>query len=164
MFSQQCCWRSKSPVTWHRVVGRAVVDKNHEDEGTEILWHIEKYWPSGTASHTKRLHKETSIDLYKSQATKTYFIFVLPCIVTNFFLNNQPDALIIQIYSVIKLYMFQASSLPIIRSFSTVHSALVSFLQVWWPLPSRVVEFHPDSAWNCTHKYIYTLMGTLLPV
>ena len=34
-----------------------------------------------------------------------------------FFLNNQPDALIIQIYSVIKLYMFQASSLPIIRSF-----------------------------------------------
>ena len=27
------------------------------------------------------------------------------------------DALIIQIYSVIKLYMFRASSLPIIRSF-----------------------------------------------
>jgi hypothetical protein len=34
-----------------------------------------------------------------------------------FFLNNQPDALIIQIYSVIKLYIFRASSLPIIRSF-----------------------------------------------
>jgi len=33
------------------------------------------------------------------------------------FLNNQPDALINQIYSVVKLYMFQASSLPIIRSF-----------------------------------------------
>ena len=33
------------------------------------------------------------------------------------FLNNQPDTLIIQIYSVIKFYMFQASSLPIIRSF-----------------------------------------------
>jgi hypothetical protein len=31
--------------------------------------------------------------------------------------NNQPDALIIQIYSVIKLYMFRATSLPIIRSF-----------------------------------------------
>jgi len=45
--------------------------------------------------------------------------------------NNQPDALIIQIYSVIKLYMFRASSLPIIRS------------------PSRVrmeLQFHPDSA------------------
>jgi len=32
-------------------------------------------------------------------------------------LNNQADALIIQIYSVIKLYMFWASSVPIIRSF-----------------------------------------------
>jgi len=35
----------------------------------------------------------------------------------DFLLNNQPYTLIIQIYSVIKLYMFQASSLPIIRSF-----------------------------------------------
>jgi len=34
-----------------------------------------------------------------------------------FFLNNQQDALIIQIYSVIKLHMVRASSLPIIRSF-----------------------------------------------
>jgi hypothetical protein len=42
--------------------------------------------------------------------------FMLPCIVIEFFLNNQPDALIIQIYSVIKLYMLQASSVPIIRS------------------------------------------------
>jgi hypothetical protein len=33
------------------------------------------------------------------------------------FFNNHPDAPIIQIYSVIKLYMFRASSLPIIRSF-----------------------------------------------
>jgi len=31
-------------------------------------------------------------------------------------LTNQPDALIIQIYSVIKLYMFRASYLHIIRS------------------------------------------------
>ena len=35
----------------------------------------------------------------------------------NFLLNNQPEALIIQIYSVIKLYMFRATSLLIIRSF-----------------------------------------------
>jgi len=32
-------------------------------------------------------------------------------------LNNQQDALIIQIYYVIKLHMFRASSLSIIRSF-----------------------------------------------
>jgi len=37
--------------------------------------------------------------------------------ITYFFLNNQPDAPVIQIYYVIKLYMFRASSLPIIRSF-----------------------------------------------
>jgi len=34
-----------------------------------------------------------------------------------FLFNNQTDALIIQIYSVIKLYMFRASCLPIIKSF-----------------------------------------------
>ena len=33
-----------------------------------------------------------------------------------FLFNNQPDALIKQNYSVIKLYMFRVSSLPIIRS------------------------------------------------
>jgi len=42
---------------------------------------------------------------------------MLPCVVIDFFLNNQPNALIIQMYSVIKLYMFRASSLPIIKSF-----------------------------------------------
>ena len=46
----------------------------------------------------------------------TEFTFMLPCIVIDFILNNQPDALIIQIYSVINLYMFRASSVPIIRS------------------------------------------------
>ena len=34
-----------------------------------------------------------------------------------FLFINQPDALIIQIYSVIKFYIFRASSQPIIRSF-----------------------------------------------
>ena len=33
------------------------------------------------------------------------------------FLNNQPDALIIKIYSITKLYVFRESSLPIIKSF-----------------------------------------------
>ena len=74
------------------------------------------------------------------------FTFMLPCIVRNFFLtlnlltttivappsnaskwqmafnsafkglNNQPDLLIIQIYSVVKLNMFRTSSLPFIRN------------------------------------------------
>jgi len=45
------------------------------------------------------------------------FTFMLQCTVINLFLNNQSDAPIIQIYCVIKLKMFRASSLPIIRSF-----------------------------------------------
>jgi len=56
---------------------------------------------------------------------------MLPCIAVDFFLNNQPDALIIQIYSVRKLFLFRASSLPINMEFSNAHSALVSFMQVF---------------------------------
>jgi len=45
------------------------------------------------------------------------FTFMLPCIVIDFFLNNQQYALIIQIYFVIKLHLFRVPSLLIIRSF-----------------------------------------------
>ena len=38
---------------------------------------------------------------------------MLPYIVIDFFLNNQPDVPIIQIYSVIKLYVFRASCLAV---------------------------------------------------
>jgi hypothetical protein len=37
--------------------------------------------------------------------------------VSGYIFNNQPDASVTQIYSVIKLYMFRVSSLPIIRRF-----------------------------------------------
>jgi len=50
-----------------------------------------------------------AVHLLCTVISKTYKI--------HFFLNNQPDAPIIQIYTVIKFYMLQASSLPIIRSF-----------------------------------------------
>jgi len=43
--------------------------------------------------------------------------FKLPCIVKDLFFYNQPNEIINQIYSVIKLYMYPAPSLPIIRSF-----------------------------------------------
>jgi len=48
-----------------------------------------------------------------------------------FLFNEQPDALIIQIYSVIKLHVSGISS-PHHQDISTVHSALVSFMQVFW--------------------------------
>jgi hypothetical protein len=48
-----------------------------------------------------------------------------------FFLNNQPDAVIIQIYSVIKLSIFSDISFAHHQEFSTVYSALVSLMQVF---------------------------------
>jgi hypothetical protein len=53
----------------------------------------------------------------RGEEIKLSFYIHVTCVVIDFFLNNQPDALIIQFYSVIKLYTFRASSLPIIRSF-----------------------------------------------
>jgi len=55
---------------------------------------------------------------------------MLPCIVIVFFLNNQPDALIIQIYSGIKLYSVSGIFSAHHQEFPTVHSALVNFMQV----------------------------------
>jgi hypothetical protein len=43
-----------------------------------------------------------------------------------------------KLYFVIKLYMFRASSVPIIRSYRLYTRQLVCFMQVMWPLPSRV--------------------------
>ena len=51
----------------------------------------------------------------KNYVRQTFQTFVTQEVSTG--LNNQQDALIIQIYSVIKLYMFRASSLPTIRNF-----------------------------------------------
>jgi hypothetical protein len=58
-----------------------------------------------------------------------------------FLFNNQPDALIIQIYSVIKLHVsgiFSAHH----QELSTVHSALVSFVHV------SDDRFQAESGWN----------------
>jgi len=60
------------------------------------------------------------------------------------FLNNQQDALIIQIYPVIKFY-FSAHH----QEFSTVHSALVSFTWVFDD------HFYEESGWN-----ILSLLGS----
>ena len=51
------------------------------------------------------------------QGVTWWFLYIHVTVHRNIFIfNNQPDALIIQIYSVIKFYMFRASSLPIIES------------------------------------------------
>ena len=43
-----------------------------------------------------------------------------------------------KIYFVIKLYMFRASPVHIIRSYLLYARQLVRFMQVMWPLPNRV--------------------------
>ena len=62
------------------------------------------------------------------------------------FEQKQPDALISQFYSGMKLYMFRAVPLPIIRSLFSVHSALVSH---------RFVDsFRARPGWSCL-KAVY---------
>ena len=76
---------------------------------------------------------------------------MLPCIVIDFLINNQPDILIVQIYSVIILYMFRASSLPIIRSFPLYIGTGKFHAGV-------DVRFQAESGWNCNS--ILILLGS----
>ena len=55
---------------------------------------------------------------------------MLPCIVIDLFLNNQPDALIIQILFCYKNLHVSGTFSYHHQEFSSVHSALVSFMQV----------------------------------
>jgi hypothetical protein len=67
-----------------------------------------------------QLTRPAEAKVVKRHVTKTTYteLYIHVTMHRNKFLfNNQPDAAIIQIYCVIKLYMFWASSLPIIRSF-----------------------------------------------
>ena len=68
--------------------------------------------PGGSSTvhiYTQTIHRTIQNKQYIEQHN-------LLCIVRDFFFNNQPDAPIIQTYSFIKLCMFRASSVPIIRS------------------------------------------------
>ena len=69
----------------------------------------------------------------------------------DFFLNNQPDPLIIPNLFCHKTLHVSGNFCAHHQECSTVHSALVIFMHVMWPLPSRVrmeLQFHPDSAWK----------------
>ena len=57
-----------------------------------------------------------------------FFTFMLPCIIIDFFLNNQPDTLIIQILFYYKTLHVSGISSAHHQEFSTAHSALVSFM------------------------------------
>jgi hypothetical protein len=59
------------------------------------------------------IHHTAATALYQHADNASYTTYVN---ILDTFLNNQPEALIIQICSVIKLYIFRASPLPIISS------------------------------------------------
>jgi hypothetical protein len=73
---------------------------------------------------------------------------MLPCIVIDFFLNNQPDALIIQIVFCYKILHVSGNFSAHHQEFSSVHSAVLSFMQVFddrfQTESGRNCEFYPD--------------------
>jgi hypothetical protein len=78
-----------------------------------------------TGNHTKeRIRHSEHLDVLCT------FTFMLPCIVIDFFLNNQPDALINPILFYYNTLHISGIFAAHHREFSTVHSALVSFKQV----------------------------------
>jgi len=70
------------------------------------------------------------------------FTFMLPCIAIDLRLNNQPDALIILMLFCYKTLHFPGIFSAHHQEFSTVHSALVSFMQFFDD------RFQADSGWN----------------
>jgi hypothetical protein len=78
---------------------------------------------------------------------------MLLCIVIDFFLNSQPDAPIIPIlFCYYKTLQVSGIFCAHHQEFSTVHSALASFMQV------SDDRFQADSGWNCITPIIKTLV------
>jgi len=67
----------------------------------------------------------------------------------NFFTIKPTDALISQIYSGTKLYMFRAVSLPIVRSFPL-------YIRHWHMLYMFEDSLHVRSGWNAVPSRSYT--------
>jgi hypothetical protein len=101
-------------------------------------WHPKK---------SKTYHKDyKTVCLYEILSKPTIVTFMLPCcIIIGFCLNNQPDALIIQIYSVMKLLNVLGIFSAHHQEFSTVHSELVSFMQVLMTASKQSHDGTPDS-------------------
>jgi hypothetical protein len=72
---------------------------------------------------------------------------------STFFLNNQPDALIIPILFCDKTLHFSGIFSAHHQEFYTVHSALVTFMQVFDDrVQAESGYFHPDYAWTRSSK------------
>jgi hypothetical protein len=76
------------------------------------------------------------------------FTFMLPRIVIDLFLNNQPDALIIPILFCYKTLHVSGIFSAHHQEFSTLHSTLVSFMQV------SEDRFKAESGWNSVPSWL----------
>ena len=77
-----------------------------------------------------------------------YFILMLPCTIIDFFLNNQPDAPIIQILFCYKTLHVSGIFSAHHQEFSTANSALLSFMQVFDD------RFQAESGWNWVPSWL----------
>jgi len=75
-----------------------------------------------------------------------HFTFMLACNVIDFFSNNQPDAQINKNLFCYKILHVSGILSAHHQEFSTVHSALVSFVRVFDDRFQAVRMEHPDSA------------------
>ena len=87
--------------------------------------------------------------------SKTFFTFMWPCIVTNFFLIKPTDALISQIYFCQETLHVSGSSSANHQEFSTVHSALVYVIRPAWHIPVLNVQWKtPDDGQRNCPKHV----------
>jgi len=96
------------------------------DERSVETWKRKRKMKTNECGHSKRT-------VYR------YVTFMWPCIVTNFFLIKPTDALISQIYFCQETLLVSGSSSAHHQEFSTVYSALVYVMQVWWQLSSTTI-------------------------
>jgi hypothetical protein len=81
----------------------------------------------GTEAISRSRRSVSLVEVWTPQLATV--IFMLPCIVIDFFLNNQPDALIIPNLFCYKTLHVSGIFSAHHQEFYTVHSALVSFMQ-----------------------------------
>ena len=107
----------KTEISFARTKFGVKSSSSYIGTGRPLLWCTpQPSFPALNQSWSLLNTRHLMYNYIKNYHNPTLYIHVtVHC--NRFLFNNQPDALINKIYSVTKLYVFRASSLPIIRSF-----------------------------------------------
>ena len=97
--------------------------------------------PCTGLSWTKMAEEKQRLDQSNGQNRTVQLYLMLPCIVIDFFLNNQRDAPIIQILFCYKALHVSGIFSAHHQEFSTVHSALVSFMRGFLMTASKQSQY-----------------------